>query len=123
MVCQRSADRSTQTPENAALPSDFAAWAASAGGANTESYIAFFLMHRYGPMLTRDQLVSVLGFPTSEALERAVQRGSLKLKVVRIPNRRGMYALAPDVAKYLVEISRTESDPSAERGGGGAVEM
>jgi hypothetical protein len=112
---QQRADRSTQTSEIAALPTDFAAWAASAGGVDSESYIALFLMHRYGPMLTRDQLVSVLGFPTSEALERAVQRGSLKLKVVRIPNRRGMYALAPDVAKYLVEISRTEVDPGTER--------
>ncbi len=117
MSTKRSLDPASSQARAEVTAKDFSGWIAGAGGADAEAQIGFFLMHRYGPMLTRDQLVSVLGFPSSEAFERAVQRGSLNLNVVRIPNRRGMYALAPDVAKYLVEIAQVESDLSDERRG------
>lgn len=64
------------------------------------------LMSVYGPLLTRDDLVKVLGFATAAAFDRYWQRGHLELKLVRPPNRRGVFAHARDVARYLVEIPR-----------------
>lgn len=70
--------------------------------------ISAHLLERYGPLLGRTELVKVLGFPSGEAFDRYLQRGHLTLKLVRPPNRRGVFALAPDVAEYLVDISRGE---------------
>lgn len=72
------------------------------------SYTAF-LLQKYGPLLTREDLVKVLGFPTPAAFDRYQQRGHLDLKLVRPPNRRGIFAHARDVARYLVEIPRDEA--------------
>lgn len=67
------------------------------------SYTAF-LLDRYGPLLTREDLVKILGFPTPTAFDRYQQRGHLDLKLVRPPNRRGTFAHARDVARYLADI-------------------
>lgn len=63
-------------------------------------------MERYGPLLGREELTKVLGFPSVEAFDRYVQRGHLSLRLVRMPNRRGVFALGPDVAAYLVKVSQ-----------------
>lgn len=76
--------------------------------------ISAFLMERYGPLLSREDLIKVLGFPSAEAFDRYVQRGNLALRLVRLPNRRGVFALAPEVARYLVEISWSGDAPGKE---------
>lgn len=73
---------------------------------DAERDITAHLMHQYGPLLGRDALTKVLGFPSAEAFDRYLQRGHLALQLARPPNRRGVFALAPDVARYLVKISR-----------------
>ena len=72
-------------------------------------------MGRYGPLLTRDDLVKVLGFPTAAAFDRYWQRGHLELELVRPPNRRGVFAHARDVARYLVEIPRDNAGYDREK--------
>jgi hypothetical protein len=76
----------------------------SAEKVSRKTEIKAFLLAQYGPLLTRDDLVKVLGFPTPAAFDRYVQRGYLELSLVRPPNRRGVFAHADDVARYLVEI-------------------
>lgn len=71
-----------------------------------ENEMKAYLLERYGPLLTRDDLVEVLGFPTSTAFDRYCQRGRLTLDLVRLPSRRGVFAHARDVARYLAEIPR-----------------
>ncbi|MFT7776614.1 hypothetical protein [Roseateles sp.] len=73
---------------------------------DAERDVAAHLMQQYGPLLGRDALTKVLGFPSVEAFDRYVQRGHLALRLARPPNRRGVFALAPDVARYLMKISR-----------------
>jgi hypothetical protein len=84
----------------------------------SEREISAFLLERYGPLLGREELAKVLGFPSVEAFDRYVQRGHLDLKLVRMPNRRGHFALGTEVAAYLVRSSldgttvrRKERDP------------
>lgn len=54
-------------------------------------------------------LTEVLGYPSSDAFERSVQRGHLALRVMRLPGRRGLFALATEVAAYLMEVSNKEA--------------
>lgn len=68
--------------------------------------ITLFLMEKYGPLMTKKDLVKVLGYASEEAFERSLQRQSLDLKLVRLHNRRGVFAMSRDVAAFLVGISR-----------------
>ena len=80
-----------------------------------EDEIRTYLLEQYGPLLTRDDLVKVLGFPTGAAFDRYWQRGRLELNLVRPPSRRGVFALARDVARYLVEIPRDNAGYEREK--------
>lgn len=80
-----------------------------------EAEITAHLMSVYGPLLTRDHLTKVLGFATPAAFDRYWQRGHLQLKLVRPPNRRGVFAHARDVARYLVGIPGEGSGYQRER--------
>lgn len=66
------------------------------------------LMEKYGPLLDRDALVEVLRFPTAGAFDRFRQRGLLQLRLVRVPNRTGVFASAHHTAKHLVELTWQE---------------
>lgn len=74
-----------------------------------ERSIATHLMDRYGPVLDINALVATLKFPSKDALERSLERGHLRLAITDMPSRRGKFALAQNVARYLVEIS-TDKD-------------
>lgn len=74
-----------------------------------------FLVDRYGLLLGRESLKEALGFPSLYALDQYVRRGHLDLKLLQMPNRRGKFALAPEVAAYLLKIS----DAGARAGVGG----
>jgi hypothetical protein len=66
------------------------------------------LMEKYGPLLDRDALVEVLRFPTAGAFDRFRQRGLLQLRLVRVPNRTGVFASAHDTANHLVRMTWQE---------------
>jgi hypothetical protein len=66
------------------------------------------LMEKYGPLLDRDALVAVLRFPSVGAFDRFRQRGLLQLRLVRVPNRTGVFASAHDTAKHLVRMTRQQ---------------
>lgn len=76
-----------------------------------------FLMEKYGVLLGRKALAEVLHFPTVEAFDRHVQRGRLGLKTVQLEGRRGVYAMAIDVARYLCREAPVT--PSVPRKGTG----
>ena len=80
-----------------------------------EVEICSHLLERYGPLLNRENLMKVLGFATAAAFDRYCQRGHLNLRLVRPPNRRGVFAHARDVARYLIEIPREEAGEERER--------
>ena len=61
------------------------------------------LLNRYGPMLTGETLRLALGYPSMEAMRKAASRGTIPVPLFTIENRRGRFALAKDVAKWLAE--------------------
>lgn len=68
-----------------------------------ERAIAEHLMQRYGPLLDAKALAETLKFPTVDALERSLERGHLRIATSEMPHRRGKFALAHQVAQYLVD--------------------
>jgi hypothetical protein len=81
-----------------------------------QSDLTAFLLQKYGPVLGQDALSKVLNYASTDAFERSVQRGYLKLKLTRMPGRRGLFALADDVAAYLVETFTGDGEaPTGER--------
>lgn len=73
-----------------------------ADSCESQAAITAYLLDKYGPLLGRDALIAVLGFPSGDAFDRYCQRGHLELDLVDLPHRRGTFALATNVAKYLV---------------------
>lgn len=61
------------------------------------------LIERYGPVLGSGKLVLILGYSTSDALRQAIVRKTVPVPIFRIPNRRGHFALARDVALWLAK--------------------
>lgn len=59
------------------------------------------LVCRYGLLLSSTDLAKVLGYPSANAYCQAVVRGTVPVPLLRIPNRRGKFALARDVAVWL----------------------
>ena len=59
------------------------------------------LARQYGPVLPSACLAQVFCYPSAEASRQAVSRGTVPVPLFRIPNRRGWFALARDVATWL----------------------
>jgi|GEM_PF-6035182 len=72
------------------------------------------LVARYGLVLDGHALVEVLRYPSLSALERSMQRGQLRLNTLKLPNRRGVFVHAQELAQYLVRASESEPDESEE---------
>lgn len=72
------------------------------------------LVARYGLVLDGHALVEVLRYPSLSALERSMQRGHLRLATLKLPNRRGIFVHAQELAKYLVRASENEQDESED---------
>jgi len=59
------------------------------------------LVRHYGPLLSSADLIKVLNYPSANAYCQAAVRGTMPVPLLRIPNRRGKFALARDVAIWL----------------------
>jgi hypothetical protein len=61
------------------------------------------LVARHGEVVGGDALRLLLGFPSIDAMKRAIARGTLALPTFLIRGRRGRFALTVDIAKYLLD--------------------
>lgn len=64
------------------------------------------LFGQYGLVLPSAALIKVLGYPSPIAFRKALMRGSVNVPLFQIPNRRGRFALARDVAIWLSQQAR-----------------
>lgn len=58
-------------------------------------------VQQFGPILSSEALVKVLGYKSSAAYRQAVVRDTVPVPLFQIPNRRGRFALARDVAIWI----------------------
>ena len=61
------------------------------------------LLKEHGPMLGGKSLCKTLGYSSMAAFRQAYARGTVPVTVFPIERRRGKYALANEVARWLAE--------------------
>mgnify|MGYP000029125325 CR=1 FL=1 len=67
------------------------------------------LLKLYGsPMLSGEKLQRAMGYRTVDALRQAILRKTIPVKVFKLENRRGQYALVKDVALWLANQARSD---------------
>ena len=60
-------------------------------------------VQQFGPILSSPVLVKALGYRSMAAYRQAITRDTVPVPLFQIPNRRGRFALARDVAIWLSE--------------------
>lgn len=78
------------------------------------SHYEHLLMDRYGPLIGGAALLKVAGYPNAEALRLAVRRNAVGFPVFVVPGRRGRFARACDVARWLAHIDQGLPSPIEE---------
>lgn len=73
----------------------------SSGANNLADELDHSLNEKYGPMVSGENLRIVLGYSSMPAFRQALSRRTVPVPVFTLPNRRGKYALAKDVAIWL----------------------
>lgn len=67
------------------------------------SEIEAHLTARYGVMMNSAALSRELAYPSTTAFRVAVARGTVEIPLFSIPNRKGKFALAKDVAHWIAQ--------------------
>lgn len=68
------------------------------------------LVLRYGPLLTIADVSEVLRYPSVQAVQKARLRGSLPVKMFRMPPRRGWFVSSHSLAEFLVAVDLQSAD-------------
>lgn len=61
------------------------------------------LLALYGPVVTGEALIKALGYVSKAAFRQSLVRKTVPVPVFELDNRRGKYALAKDIARYLAK--------------------
>lgn len=59
------------------------------------------LIERYGLLLSSRALARELAYPSEQAYRQALTRGTMPIRTFSLPQRRGRYALATDLARWI----------------------
>lgn len=63
------------------------------------------LLEEYGPLVSGRNLYLALGFKSYGAFRLANERHEIPIKVFKLPNRKGWYALSSDLALWLASLT------------------
>jgi hypothetical protein len=66
------------------------------------------LRQQHGHLLSGEALWRALGFKSAAAFRQAKARGVVGIRLFNIPNRRGTFATAREVAEWLHQVSHQE---------------
>ena len=67
-------------------------------------------LERLGPLVGGSQLITMLGYRTPDAFEKARTKNLVGVRVFRLENRRGWYALTTEVCEWLLR-ARASAPP------------
>lgn len=68
---------------------------------NEDTTSTSWLVRNYGAFIDTAQLAQLLGFRNRKAFRRAVEDKRIDLALATLEGRRGLYASAEDVSRYL----------------------
>ncbi|HSH83858.1 MAG TPA: hypothetical protein VK979_01675 [Guyparkeria sp.] len=72
------------------------------------------LERRYGMLIEMPVLARILGYDSSEAISKAIQRGSCPVPAARTSGRKSAVAYVDDVARYIYEVRRIAREKHRE---------
>ena len=72
------------------------------------------IRRRFGEILDLKELAALLRYPSVTAARQAHARGQFPIPLIKLPNRRGLFATCSGVARYLDELDDTQARLSAE---------
>ncbi len=64
------------------------------------------LLARHGPILGGADLAKAMGYRSLAAFRQARRRGQVEVDLFTLPNRRGVFALSIDVARWLAHTAQ-----------------
>lgn len=70
-----------------------------------------YLTRTYGAMLPSAALAKELGYSSARAYRNALSRNAVPVPVFQVPKRKGRFALARDVARWLAEQRQSATFP------------
>lgn len=73
------------------------------------------LRRQHGPILGGEDLSKALGYRSLAAFRQARRRGQVEVELFSLPNRRGVFALGLEVARWLVKVSQSKNSPSVQQ--------
>ena len=62
------------------------------------------LTAQYGELMSMDEVASMLRYPTAGAAHKALKRGTFPIRMMQLPQRRGLFATTRVVAAYLSSL-------------------
>lgn len=68
------------------------------------------LIERHGLMVSSRSLWKILGYLSSEAWRKAIQRKTIPIPIFQIPDRHGYFALSCEVAAWVAKQRMTECE-------------
>lgn len=72
------------------------------------------VIQKHGFLLTGEDLRRALGYGSLESLRQAIMRGTIPVRVFEVPGRRGKFATARDVARWLARLD-SDDETVAEK--------
>jgi hypothetical protein len=70
------------------------------------------LLEKHGPLIGGKELACALGYPSLGAVREAKCRGRLPVKIFKIKNRRGHFALTTEIATWLTKLQSDAEEVS-----------
>jgi hypothetical protein len=83
------------------------------GNLETERFaqLAHRLAERYGELMSLSEVAQELRLPSVHSARKARSQGRLPFVTVTVPHRRGWFAVAADVARYLADPAKRGGAP------------
>jgi hypothetical protein len=62
------------------------------------------MLQLHGEVCDVHEVAKILKYPSAQALRRALSRSKAPIRLVKLPNRRGLFASTRDLARYLDNV-------------------
>lgn len=74
------------------------------------------MLRLHGELCDVNEVAKILKYPSTQALQKAMKRAKAPVPLVKIPNRRGLFASTRALARYLDNLFLDEVAPSQAKG-------
>ena len=78
------------------------------------------IRRRFGELLDLKDLTKLLRYPSVEAARQAYARRQFPIQLIKLPNRRGLFATCSSLARYLEELDEIHARLSASQSANGS---